>query len=103
MQPATKPVVPVVLVRSSEHVHPDVVFTKQTSNRKKRKKEKEDQKNKKKKNCKQKMHIAALMPEEIFHVHDMEEKRRLWQVSGVRAFCLQPSENVPVLGTGLLV
>jgi hypothetical protein len=43
------------------------------------------------------------MPEEIFHVHDMEEKRQLWQVSGVRSVCLQPSENVPVLGTGLLV
>ena len=26
MQPATKPVVPVILARSSEHVHPDVVL-----------------------------------------------------------------------------
>ena len=38
MQPATKPVVPVILARSSEHVHPDVVLAQNKKVKEKKKK-----------------------------------------------------------------
>jgi hypothetical protein len=86
MHPATKSVVPVILAGSSEHVDPDVVLAKKEKKRKKKGNRKKWNKT---------MQVAALIPEEILHVHDVEERGNTWQVCGVCARCLQPSQNIP--------
>jgi TPP-dependent indolepyruvate ferredoxin oxidoreductase alpha subunit len=54
MQPATKPVVPVILARSSEHVHPDVVLAQNKKVKEKQEERKNGTKKRKRKRLERK-------------------------------------------------